>query len=184
MAIRLKKTNAYKERKDEARREFIDALSSISPSIVYYVDETGLDESYHRERGRSKRGEKVYGIISGRKYKRLNIVAAQCCGNLVAPMEYDGTTDHYVFEAWFKGELLEAIPRNSVVVLDNATFHRKTVLTELASNANARIMFLPAYSPDLNPVEKTWANLKSFLRKYIHRYINLQDAVSDYFKVE
>jgi len=63
-----KKTNAYKERDEEARRAFAEELSAIPPETVFYVDETGLDEVFHREKGRAKRGAKVYGSVSGRKF--------------------------------------------------------------------------------------------------------------------
>jgi len=127
---------------------------------------------------------KVYGSVSGRKYKRTNIVAAQCCGRIVAPMEYGGTTDHYVFETWFTESLLVELPKSSVVVMDNATFHRKNVLSELAIQAKIELKFLPAYSPDFNPIEKTWANLKAFLRSYSSQFDLFHDAVIDYFQVE
>jgi transposase len=99
-------------------------------------------------------------------------------------LEYTGSTDHYVFELWFEKELLVQLKEGQTIVMDNATFHRKKVLNELAQQTNSKIIFLPAYSPDLNPIEKTWANLKSFLRNYAFRFARLQDAISDYYKVE
>ena len=165
------------------RRAFLAEIAEIPVETIFYVDETGLDEAYCREKGRAKRGAKVYGSISGRKFKRSNIVAAQCCGRIVAPMEYDGTTDHNVFETWFEKVLLTELPLNSVVVMDNATFHRKSVLLALAHRAKSEVKFLPPYSPDLNPIENTWANLKAFLRRYAFQFNLFQDAVSDYFQV-
>ncbi|MDR2505409.1 MAG: IS630 family transposase, partial [Oscillospiraceae bacterium] len=58
-----------------------------------------------REYGRAKRGEKVYGRISGRKFKRVNIVAGKCEGKILAPLQYGGTTDSAIFEAWFEHRL-------------------------------------------------------------------------------
>ena len=159
VVIRSKKTNAYKERDEELRRVFATEMEEIPVEMVFYVDETGLDEAFYREKGRAKRGTKVYGSISGRKFKRTNIVAAQCCGKIVAPMEYEGTTDHYVFETWFEKALLTVLPTNSVVVMDNATFHRKSVLSDLAQRVKIKVKFLPAYSPDLNPIENIVAKL-------------------------
>jgi len=99
-------------------------------------------------------------------------------------MEYTGTTDHTVFETWFENVLLAGLPEGKTVVMDNASFHRKNVLNELAQRANCSVIFLPAYSPDYNPIEEFWANLKTFLRNYAFRFDNLQNAISDYFKVE
>jgi transposase len=66
----------------------------------------------------------------------------------------------------------------------NASFHWKNILNDLVRHAGSEIIFLPAYSPDLNPIEKTWANMKSFLRNYASRFDTLQDAIKDYFKAE
>jgi len=71
----------------------------------------------------------------------------------VAPMIYDGTTDSILFEYWFEHSLLKAIPKYSVIILDNATFHRKSKLRLLAEQSDCEVLFLPPYSPDLNPTE-------------------------------
>jgi len=75
-------------------------------------------------------------------------------------MEYGGTTDHIVFETWFVKMLLPALPSGSTIIMDNASFHRKKVLAKLAKDKNCNILFLPPYSPDYNPIENVWANLK------------------------
>ena len=163
---------------------FASAIAKVPAETVFCVAGTGLAECFHRDYGRAKRGTKIYGKVSGGKFKRTHIVAAQCCGRIVVPMEYDGTTDHCIFETWFIRALLPELPENSVVVLDNATFHRKSVLFEWARRAKIEVKFLPAYLPDFIPIEKTWANLKAFLRGDAFPCNSLQDTVSDYFKVE
>ena len=75
-------------------------------------------------------------------------------------MEYSGTTGHIVFETWFVQMLLPVLPSGSTIIMDNASFHRKKVLAELAKANNCNILFLLPYSPDYNPIEKVWANLK------------------------
>jgi len=67
-------------------------------------------------------------------------------------MEYGGTTDHLVFETWFEKMLLVGSPAGRTFVMDNASFHRKHVLNELARRVNCAVVFLPAYSPDYNPI--------------------------------
>jgi len=151
---------------------------------IVYVDETGIDRCFHRDKCRAKRGVSVRGGVSGRGYMRTNIVAAQCRGKVVAPLEYSGTTDHVVFEMWFQGMLLPQLTEGHTIVMDNASFHRKKVLCELARQAKCEILFLPPYSPDLNPIEKEWANLKAFLCHYASRFKSIQDAITYYFQVE
>ena len=72
-------------------------------------------------------------------------------------MTYDGTTDSSLFEQWFEQRLLPVIPKYSIIILDNATFHRKAKLRALAEESDCEVLFLPPYSPDLNPIENFWA---------------------------
>ena len=132
---------------------------------LVYVDECGIDQYLYREYARSLRGEKIVAKISGRKFKRTNIVAGISKDKWVAPLEYDGTTDSVLFEFRFENCLLRELPGGSVIVLDNATFHKKSVLPDLAKRYHCEVLFLPPYSPDLNPIEKKWAWLKKKLRE-------------------
>jgi len=146
-----------------------------------YVDETGIDQYICRERARAPRGEKVYAQVSGRRYKRTNIVAAKCNDRILAPLEYTGTTDHVLFEWWFVNMLLPVLAVGNVIILDNASFHRKSALRELVEGAGLSIIFLPPYSPDYNPLEHFWASLKCRLRKIIADHSSLSDAISACF---
>ena len=154
------------------------------PEKLIWVDETGMDAFLFREYGRAPRGEKVFGEISGRKYKRVSIVAGKCCGSILAPLEYRGTTDSTLFEYWFEHLLLPVIPKESVIVLDNAAFHRKEVLRALATNYCCSLLFLPPYSPDLNSIEKFWAWLKQKLKDLLPFYNNFDDALLAAFNLE
>jgi transposase len=163
---------------------FVKKLARTARKNIVYVDESGIDKHLIRERCRAKRGRKVYGATYGRKFERCNIVAGKICARVVAPMEYKGTTDHILFEQWFAECLLPEVGAGKVIVMDNASFHRPNALNALAKAAGCRILFLPPYSPDLNPIEKEWANLKKFLRNYGKNFSSLFDALQDYFKVE
>jgi transposase len=90
-------------------------------------------------------------------------VAAQCNGKIVVPFEYTGATDHHVFELWFEKMLLTELAEGQTIVMDNASFHRKRVLNKLAQQAKNTIIFLPTYSPDLNPIEKTFNQMPLFV---------------------
>jgi len=170
------------EKCDEKRKLFIETLHSYPQSSIYYVDECGLDKYLYREYGYSPRGVPVIGKVSGRKFKRINIVAAKCGSVIVAPMVYDGTTDSVLFETWFEYSLLKSIPKGSLIVLDNATFHRKSRLRELADEIGCIVLFLPPYSPDLNPIENFWAWLKQKLRNILPSFESFDDALVECFQ--
>lgn len=148
---------------------------------MIYLDETGMDQFLYREHARAPRGEKAYGIISGKKYKRVSVVAGECCGRIIAPLEYSGTTDGVLFEYWFENRLLKEVPAKSVIVMDNATFHRKEVLRSLAAKAGCSVLFLPPYSPDLNPIEMFWAWLKRKLLALLPFFDDFDAALSACF---
>jgi transposase len=88
-----------------------------------------------------------------------------------------------LFELWFIEVLLAEIPAGSVIIMDNASWHRKKVLRKLAEAVGFRVIFLPPYSPDFNPIEKVWASLKNFIRNYIRDFASLSIAVNHFFQV-
>ena len=169
------------ERNEAKRAEFQEIIESYPQYKLYYIDECGLDEYLHREYGYSPKGEPIYGKVRGKKYKRTNIVAAKCGNKIVAPMIYDGTTDSNLFEYWFEFSLLKCIPKYSVIIMDNAAFHRKTKLHTLAEQADCEVLFLPPYSPDLNPIEMFWAWLKRKIRKILPLHVSFDTALMDCF---
>jgi transposase len=91
--------------------------------------------------------------------------------------------NHKLFELWFSSVLLVEIPAGSVIIMDRASFHRRKVLKKLAEEAGCRVIFLPAYSPDYNPIEKVWANLKEFIRNYMRNFSSLNACINHYFQV-
>ena len=147
------------------------------------MDECGIDTYLYREYGYAPRGQRVYGQISGRKYKRCGIVAAKMGDKILAPFEYSGTMNSALFESWFSNQLLPALDKGTVIVMDNASFHSKKRLFSAAQNAGYKLIFLPPYSPELNPIEKFWAWLKRFLRKILHSSLSFDDALYTAFQL-
>jgi transposase len=169
------------EKSEAKRSEFLETINSYPQYKLYYIDECGIDRYLYREYGYAPRGVPIQGNISGKKYKRTNIVAAKNCGKIIAPMIYGGTTDSVLFEYWFEHMFLKTIPKHSIAIMDNAAFHRKKKLRELAAKAECELLFLPPYSPDFNPIEKFWAWLKSRLRKLLSCFQTFDDAIMGAF---
>ena len=148
-----------------------------------YVDETGIDTHLHRKYGWSERGKPAPGCISGKKYKRASIVAAMLLKAILAPIQYSGTMDSSFFVRWFREFLLPTLPPECVIIMDNASFHGKTKLKKSIANTGHRLLFLPPYSPELNPIERHWADLKRVLEKSLPSHPCLDSAISLAFQV-
>ena len=147
------------------------------------MDETGIDTYLYREYGYAPKGQKVEAAISGRKYKRVGIVAAQLGQKIISPLAYSGTMDSNLFEFWFEKQLLPALPPGAVIVMDNASFHRKAQLICSAQKYSFRLIFLPPYSPEFNPIENFWAWLKRYLRSFLPLCKSFVDALFEAFQV-
>ncbi|MDR2562145.1 MAG: IS630 family transposase [Holophagales bacterium] len=163
--------------------ECLAELEKVQGRPVVYVDETGLDTWLHREHGWSERGAPVEGKVRGRRHERTGVVAALWEKTVMAPCQYGGTMDSEFFEGWFELALLPAMPAGSVIVMDNATFHRKAKLRALLEGSGYALLFLPPYSPELNPIEHFWSWLKRHLRKILPSHTSFSDALCSTFQV-
>jgi transposase len=162
---------------------YLCQIDDVDPDRIVYVDETGFDTCLDREYAYAPKGEVIFGRVSGRKYKRTSIVAAKMGEAILAPMQYNGTMDGSLFEIWFEQFLLPQLPEDTVIVMDNAAFHRKSRLFALARSSGHSLLFLPPYSPELNPIENFWGWLKRRLRKCLRRCDVFDDALFDCFQV-
>ncbi len=178
-----KKTKCYREQDPLKVGKYQEQIQDIPPDQIAYVDETGIDTYLYREYAYAPKGEVIYGLISGRKYQRTGIVAAQMNGKITAPLQYEGTMNSVLFEYWFEQCLLPVLPAKSVIVMDNAAFHRKSRLYSLAQNTEHTLVFLPPYSPNLNPIEHFWSWLKRQLRKILPIFGSFNDALFECFQV-
>jgi transposase len=158
-------------------------LEKIPPENRVYLDESGIEKDLIREYGRALSNERVEDTRRGRKFQRLNVVAALCVKEVISPKCYSHAANGEFFETWVKDELLPEIKTGSTMIMDNASFHRKNQLYKIVEGTGIGILFLPAYSPDLNPIEKKWANMKGALPDLIPCYDSLESAVYSYLGV-
>lgn len=176
-----KKTKNYKERSEEKREQFLKEIEKISVNSRVYVDESGIDQYIDRPFGRSFLGKKVHGIVSGRRYQRESFIAGKAGTKILAPFCYHGTCNADLFNFWLKHFLLPELSPGQVVILDNATFHKSFETKELIESVGCQVLFLPPYSPDLNPIEIFWANLKNRIRETLRKLKNLSLAIDQSF---
>ena len=142
-----------------------------------YLDESGINKYLHREYGRGFRGKEVHGEISGKRFSRQSVISALFKGKFVAPMCFEGTCDTSLFNAWLKQMLIPNLVPGQVLILDNASFHKSAESQKLVEAAGCKILFLPPYSPDLNPIEKYWANMKKKVRKFLKQVQTFNEAL-------
>jgi len=147
-----------------------------------FADESGLNREYRRLYARAKRGIKVHDTRPGRRQKRTNIIGALCNGKHIAMQCYEHSTKALFFEDWFEWELIPLLPENSVVIMDNASFHRKNVLRIIAEKYGVYVLFLPPYLPEFNPIEYSWANFKEWLKYNFARFSCFDFAIEAYFE--
>lgn len=91
--------------------------------------------------------------------------------------------DSILFEKWFEQQLVPALSKETVIVMDNVAFHRKKQLSSIAEDNSCQLIFLPPYSPELNPIEKFWSWLKRHLRKIISLFDTFDEALFECFQV-
>jgi transposase len=136
-----------------------------------------------KDRGWGKKGEKLIGKKSGKYYQRTNIVAGLVNNKSIAPMIFNGSCNTELFEAWVAQFLIKELVPGQFVVMDNASFHKSQKTKELIESVGCKVIFLPPYSPDLNPIEKFWANMKRWIEYNIINFNALFDAISYFFKM-
>lgn len=125
----------------------------------------------------SPAGERVYGLKSGRRQGRVNMIAGYRNGQLIAPFTVKGACNRSVFEIWLETCLIPVLQAGEWVIVDNATFHHGGRIAQLIEAKGAQLIYLPPYSPDLNRIEKCWAWLKSRIRKQLRNSTSLREAM-------
>ena len=142
-------------------------LETLAGRDIFYLDECGVEHRLHQEYGRAPRGERLYAEVAGSRRHRTSIISVSQNGRLVAPFVFEGSCNTEVVDTYFEKVLLPALPKGSVIVLDNASFHQSPTTQKLAAEAGCELLFLPTYSPDLDPIEHLWAKLKAALRRIL-----------------
>lgn len=131
---------------------------------IVYIDESGFSVDAPRLYGYSQKGQRCYGKCHYNAKGRTNVIGALLGEKLIAPILCDFNIDANVFLQWVKQVLLKVIPKHSVLVMDNAAFHKRNDILDLIMSSGHYPLFLPPYSPHLNPIEHTWAYVKYIRR--------------------
>jgi transposase len=133
---------------------------------LVFVDESGFHTSMTRLRARAPRGKRAYGKVPRNRGKNTTLIAAITLeGAMGESMTIEGATDAEAFEVYVEHFLAPSLCEGQVVVLDGLGAHRTQKVTELIEARGADLLFLPSYSPDLNPIEEAFSKIKALVRK-------------------
>ena len=147
-----------------------------------FIDECGIKNNLKNEYGRAPRGVKVVEDVKGRATEKINMIAGLLEGELIEPLTYDCSTNAEVFNTWLEQCLIPVLPPECIIVLDNARFHKTAKTVEIVEKHGHQLLFLPPYSPDLNPIEKYWAVIKRKLKNILMQCDSIYSGIELVFQ--
>jgi transposase len=175
----IKKTLRHPRASEGARQAFRARLEDYKAQgrEVVFIDESGFAHDMPRLYGYAASGQRAYGTQNWQARGRTNVIGALIGKALLTVGLFKTNINADAFYEWTTQDLLPKLPPQSVIVMDNATFHIRADIRAAIINADHTLDYLPTYSPDLNPIEKKWAQLKKLRRK-------IQCSIPELFNIE
>ena len=150
----------------------------LNSTRLLFIDETGTNTAMTRQRGRCRKGLRLIAHVPHGHWKTTTFVAALRCDAITAPLVVDGPMNGEIFRAYVEQHLLPTLRPGDIVIMDNLPAHKVDGIRQLIEAAGAILLYLPPYSPDLNPIEQAFAKLKALLRKAAARTVpTLWDSI-------
>jgi transposase len=147
---------------------------------LVFIDETWATTNMTRVRGRAPRGQRLVAAVPHGHWKTSTFVAGLRTSGLTAPLVIDGAMNGEVFLTYVEQILVPTLSQGDIVVMDNLPSHKVAGVREAIERCDATLVYLPSYSPDLNPIEQAFAKLKALLRKLAARTVDkLWDVLGD-----
>ena len=161
------------------RREYLSVLQQETEKgkKLVYIDESGFRKTDFRRYGYAPKGICVEAQVPSHRYTTTTLIAARLDGCFTVPLLFEGSCDTVAFNTWLSEMLSPLLDESHVVIMDNASFHKGSQTAALIQASGASLLFLPPYSPELNPIEKDFANIKR-IRQY-----NAEASIDDIIKV-
>ena len=143
----------------------------LDPRRLVFIDETWAKTNMTRTHGRNPRGARLVAKVPHGRWRTLTFLAALRCDRIAAPCVIDGPINGLSFLAYVEQVLAPILSPGDIVIMDNLGSHRRQAIRRAIRAVGAKLFFLPAYSPDLNPIEQVFAKLKTLLRKADERTV-------------
>jgi hypothetical protein len=146
------------------RGHFKKRVAAVDPTKLVFVDESGVNTSMTRTRGRAAPGERVTGAVPQGHWKTLTMIGALRLKGIAAAVTVDAATDTDVFGTFVHDALVPALQPGDVVLWDGLAPHKAQRMQREIEQARAKLIMLPPYSPDLSPIEPAWSKVKGHVR--------------------
>jgi len=161
------------------RQDWFDSQLDLDPDKLIFIDETGANTKMGRLRGWSPKGQRCRAAVPHGHWKTTTFTAGLRLNGITAPMLLDGPMHGPAFRAYVDQVLVPELKPGDIVIMDNLPAHKVAGVRETIEAAGARLLYLPPYSPDFNPIEMAFSKLKALLRKTAARTVDdLWDAVA------
>lgn len=139
---------------------------------MFYLDESGAQTNLLRLYGRAPRGERLVDAAPAGHWSSLTMVSAILYDRVAAPMVIEGAMNQLTFQGYVDWLLVPELKPGDTVIMDNLSCHKSAAVEASIEATGAKLIFLPPYSPDFNPIEKMWSKVKSALRRESKRTKN------------
>jgi transposase len=153
----------------ELRATWLVRQCGWNPEKLVFIDETWAKTNMTRSRGRAPRGERLVDYVPHGHWKTTTFLAALRVTGMTAPLVVDGAINGDIFLAYVRQHLAPTLKPNDIVIMDNLSSHKLEGVRAAIEAAGARLVYLPPYSPDFNPIELVFSKLKALLRKFGER---------------
>jgi transposase len=155
-----------------ARDIWFDQFAEVRVNQLIFLDEFGASTTMQRTHGRAAPGERVVTQVPHGHWKMISTIAAMNIKGVLASASFDGATDTELFLTFIGEVLVPAIKPGQVLIMDNLPAHKSLRVDQLVETAGARVIRLPPYSPDFNPIEMAISKIKTVLRKLARRSVD------------
>ena len=167
----------------EKRNEWKTLIKTLDVTHLCFLDESGVNTDMTRTYGRAQGGERVIGSVPLNTPKSTTILSSVCLNGTSVYTTYSGGTTGEKFVNYLKNDLIPTLGKEDIVVMDNLRAHHVKEVKETFEEAGIHYLYLPPYSPDMNPIEMLWSKIKSILRKLeIRTAEGLPDAIAFAFQ--
>lgn len=173
----VRSSQADKESNQHQRIEYWEKIRDVEPENLIFLDEMGVLLGIMRSRARSKKGERSYDIKPFYRGSRVTVVGAISNKKVIAMKTLEKSMNGENFKKFVQEELVPSLWKGAVLVMDNLKAHKVEGVKEMIEAVGAKVVYLSPYSPEFNPIEHLWWELKAWLRRFVPRSVQIVDKL-------